>query len=54
MNRPEIMSITIRPNPVDARTSLKITAEVADKEIVFEKSLEYAKEIYSGQQIGVI
>lgn len=54
MNRPEIKNVTITPNPAKARESLKIAVQVIDKEIVFRKAVEYAKEIYSGQQIGVI
>lgn len=54
MNRPDIKNVAISPNPANARASLKITVQVIDKEIVFQKAVEYAKEIYSGQQIGVI
>lgn len=54
MNRPEIHSVSISPNPANAKTSIKIAVQVTDKVITFGKTLEYAKEIYSGQQIGVI
>lgn len=54
MNRPEIQSVAITPNPVNAKAALKIAVQVTDKVITFEKAIEYAKEIYSGQQIGVI
>ena len=54
MNRPEIQSVVITPNPVNAKTSVKIAVQVADKAITFVKVTEYAREIYSGQQIGVI
>lgn len=54
MNRPEIQSVTITPNPVNAKASLKISVQATDKVITFEKVVEYAKEIYAGQQIGVI
>ncbi len=54
MNRPEIQSVSISPNPANAKASIKIAVQVIDKVITFEKTLEYAKEIYSGQQIGVI
>lgn len=53
-NRPEISSITITPNPASAKSSIKVSVQVTDKVITFQKSVEYAKEIYSGQQIGVI
>lgn len=53
-NRPEIQSITITPNPANAKASIKVAVQVADKVITFAKATEYAKEIYTGQQIGVI
>ena len=54
MNRPEIQSVSISPNPANAKASIKIAVQVTDKVITFVKVTEYAKEIYSGQQIGVI
>ena len=54
MNRPEIQNVTISPNPANTKASLKIAVQVIDKEIVFQKVVEYAGEIYAGQQIGVI
>lgn len=54
MNRPEIQSVSISPNPANAKASIKIAVQATDKVITFEKTSEYAKEIYSGQQIGVI
>ncbi len=54
MNRPEIQSVTISPNPANAKASIKVIVQAIDKIITFEKVTEYAKEIYSGQQIGVI
>ncbi|MCM1219696.1 MAG: hypothetical protein NC321_16115 [Clostridium sp.] len=54
MNRPEISSVAISPNPANAKASIKISVTVADKVITFEKVAEYAKEIYAGQQIGVL
>lgn len=54
MNRPEIQSVTISPNPANAKQSLKVEVQVTDKVITFQKAVEYAKEIYSGQQIGVL
>ena len=54
MNRPEISSVTISPNPANAKTSIKVSVTVTDKVITFEKVVEYAKEIYAGQQIGVL
>lgn len=53
-NRPEISSIAITPNPAGAKTSIKVSVQVNDKTITFTKVTEYAKEIYAGQQIGVI
>lgn len=54
MNRPEIQNVSIVPNPVNAKGSLKVTVQAIDKVITFEKVVEYAKEIYSGQQIGAL
>lgn len=54
MNRPEIQSVSISSNPVNAKSSMKVSVQVVDKIITFEKVVEYAKEIYTGQQIGVI
>ncbi len=54
MNRPEIQSIMLTPNPVNAKGTVKIAVQVIDKEIVFKKPVEYTGEIYAGQQIGVI
>lgn len=53
-NRPEIQSVTITPNPQNAKASIKVSVQVVDKVITFTKVTEYAKEIYAGQQIGVI
>lgn len=54
MNKLEIQSVTISPNPSNAKALLKIAVQVTDKLITFQKVTEYAKEIYAGQQIGVI
>lgn len=54
MNRPEIQSVVITPNPANAKASIKVAVQVTDKVITFTKVTEYAGEIYSGQQIGVI
>jgi len=54
MNRPEIQSITMTPNPVNAKGTVKIVVQVVDKQIVFKTPVEYTGEIYAGQQIGVI
>lgn len=54
MKKPDITSITLTPNKVDARGSVKVSIAVTDKEIVFTKVTEYGGEIYSGQEVGVI
>lgn len=54
MNRPEIQSAAITPNPVNQKQSIKVSVSVIDKEIVFQTVIEYAQEIYAGEQIGVI
>ena len=54
MNRPEIQSVTITLNPVNQKQSIKVSVTAVDKEIVFQTAFEYAKEIYAGEQIGVI
>lgn len=54
MNRPEIKNVTISPNPANAKTSIKVSIQVEDKAITFNKETIYAGEIYAGQQIGVI
>lgn len=56
-SRPEIQSVTITPaypNKINAKASVKIAVSVTDKTITFVKVTEYAKEIYAGQQIGVL
>lgn len=53
-SRPEISNVLISPNPANAKQSLKVSVTCTDKTITFQKVIEYAKEIYSGQQIGVI
>lgn len=54
MNRPEIQSVTISPNPANTKASVKVSVQVTDKAIVFQTAIEYAPELYSGQDIGVI
>lgn len=54
MNRPDIQSVTITPKATTAKAQIKIAVQVTDKAITFTKVAEYAKEIYAGQQIGVL
>ena len=54
MNRPEIQSVAITPNPVSQKQSIQVSITVIDKEIVFQTVVEYMQEIYAGEQIGVI
>ena len=51
---PRIQSVIIEPNPVNAKGSIKIIAQVIDKEIIPQKTTEYCGEIYAGQKIGVM
>lgn len=56
MNKPEIQSVTITPNPAQAKASLSVVVEVEDKEIVFSSAFYYASksgEIYTGED-GII
>ena len=55
MNKPEMQSILITPNPANARTALTVTIDVEDIEIVFSTEYYYAgnNEIYAGEE-GVI
>ena len=58
MNRPELKSCSITPNPVGAKATLTLAIGVDDMEIVFGTDYKYAKgagyeEIYAGEE-GII
>lgn len=53
-NVPEIQSVSIAPNKANAKTSIKISVQVIDREITFNKVIEFSTEIYAGQRIGVL
>lgn len=53
MNKPKLEAVMISPNPVKTRSVIAVTLDIADKEIVFSTSYNYAKtpngEIYAGE-----
>lgn len=55
MNRPELTSVSISPNPANAKAALTVTIGVDDIEIIFGTEYYYAgnNEIYAGEE-GVI
>ena len=57
MNRPELKSCIITPNPTNARATLTVSIGVEDVEIIFGTDYKYAKasdtEVYAGED-GVI
>ena len=55
MNKPELQSVSMSPNPAIARATLTLVIGVDDIEIVFGTELYYAgnNEIYAGEE-GVI
>ena len=58
MNRPELQSCTLTPNPSKTRATLTVTIGVEDVEIVFGTDYKYAnssgnEEIYAGEE-GII
>lgn len=57
MNRPVLQSVTLSPNPINAKQTLTVTIEAEDKEIVFGTALYYAAtpvEIYANEEVGII
>ena len=57
MNRPELKSVLLSPNPINAKQTLTVTIEAEDKEIVFGTALYYAAanaEIYASEEVGIL
>lgn len=57
MNRPELQSVLISPNPINAKQTLSITVIAEDVEIVFGTELHYVTEsgeIYVNEEVGLI
>lgn len=59
MNRPELKSVLLSPNPVNAKATITITIEAEDVEIVFLTAYNYARsstetEIYANEEVGII
>lgn len=57
MNRPELQTVSITPNPANARATMTLVIGVEDREIVFSTEYRYAKssgtEMYTGED-GII
>lgn len=51
---PKIKSISISPNPANAKSQIRISLQVEDEKTYFYPEICYCGEIYAGQQTGVI
>lgn len=51
---PKIKSVSITPNPANAKQQVKISMQVEDEMTYFYPTIYYCGEIYAGEQIGVI
>lgn len=59
MNRPELKSVLLSANPINAKKTLTVTIEADDIEIVFGTAFNYVRaaasaEIFAGEEVGII